>query len=138
MLYCEIMNEIKNQTLIECRNKHCNAKWKMKRKGQTWKVSLSSNKWRKIHLNNDECSINNEFTISRKENCGPPSEDTEYNNRKVIYDINTKRWICKICNFSRDKYNRTQVMNHVNAKHNDNNLNPKPSKRKNLLMTKAI
>ena len=64
----------------------------------------------------DENKSNRESNI----NFGLPNKTMAYNNGKVIYDIDNEKWKCTICNFARDKFNRKQVMNHVNSKHINN------------------
>ena len=56
-------------------------------------------------------------------NFGLPNESTMYNNGKVKYDPEENTWTCAMCNYKRDKYNRKQVTNRVNTKHNINNTN---------------
>ena len=54
---------------------------------------------------------------------GIPNKTTTYNEGKIEYDYETKTWKCKLRNFKRNKFNRKQVMNHANSKHNANNNN---------------
>ena len=51
---------------------------------------------------------------------GLPKEDTYFANNKVKYDATTKTWICLICNLRKNKYNRKQMMGHVNTAHGEN------------------
>ena len=47
-----------------------------------------------------------------------PVVNLGYSNGNVKYNALSKTWNCTICDYSRNKYNRKQVTNHVNAKHN--------------------
>ena len=124
-IYCKTMNEIQKQTLINCRNENCETMWKNeneRNKHEKYHCHLPNGE--KTHLCNNEHNNNNcASKLNRKiqNNFGLPNTNTEYNNGKVIYDVINKNWICTICNFTRNKYNSEQVMNHVNSKHTENN-----------------
>ena len=55
--------------------------------------------------------INRKFT----EQLGLPFQDTYIADGKIKYHANTKIWECAICHKESTKYNRRQVLNHVNA-----------------------
>ena len=56
--------------------------------------------------------------IEEIQNIGLPSKDTLISNGNVIYRAEGKIWECLICHQTSNKYNRNQMINHVDAKHN--------------------
>ena len=50
-------------------------------------------------------------------NIGLPAKDTLISNGNIIYKAEDKIWECLICHQTSRKYNRNQMINHVNAKH---------------------
>ena len=55
--------------------------------------------------------------IEEIQNIGLPSKDTLISNGNIIYRAGSKTWECLICHQTSNKYNRNQMINHVNAKH---------------------
>jgi len=86
------------------------------------------------HLDTDEkeyFKIDNLETtkINRKytEQAGLPEGDIISANGKVKYDTINKTWKSTICNKSNNKYNRKQIINHVNSTYGENRQN-KPNR----------
>ena len=83
------------------------------------------------HLNNEEKSyfptLQNEGIINRKNprEIGLPNEELIVGNNTVRYDPINKEWKCLQCTYKRSKYERQQVLNHANSKHNQTTNNPR-------------
>ena len=57
-----------------------------------------------------------------------PTNDKFIANNKVKYIAKTKTWKCLLCAKTSTKYNRRQIINHVNTKHNIRKTVIKPRK----------
>ena len=63
-------------------------------------------------------------------NIGLPQEDTLISNNNIKYDAQSKLWKCMLCTKLSTKYNRRQMINHVNTKHNISRTVIKTTKKK--------
>ena len=60
---------------------------------------------------------NEAINRKRTEQQGLPSEDKLISNGKIKYPATLKLWECMICHKESTKYNRRQMINHVNTAH---------------------
>ena len=75
-------------------------------------------------------------TINRKltNQAGLPQNDMLLADGKVKYDAQKKTWTCAICNNTKHKYNRKQIINRVNSTHGENRQNIPNRKGKGKLI----
>ena len=133
---CSILNKIKKNEMIQCPNSNCDTWWKNQHelnKHQNFHCRLKNDE--KLYFNSLNSSINK---LDRRNNndYGLPNKTIILNKNKVTYDIITKEWKCNICGFTRNKYNRHQVMNHAKTKHRLNIHNKQVIKNRGMHIEK--
>ena len=131
---CEILHELDKITLGKCTK--CNSWWKNEdelKKHQNYHCHLSYAEKEYFNIGDmDSTTINRKLT----DQAGLPQESIVLADGKVKYDAINKTWTCTICNKTKNKYNRKQIVNHVNSMHGENKQNKPNRKGKGKLIEK--
>ena len=110
------MNQIQKTTPIQCPNDHCSAICNNETDLQThlnFHCHLTNDERNFFIIPEDSGLVNRKLTTQT----GLPSKDSTIANGNVKYNSNDKTWECLICHKKSSKYNRRQIINHVNTKH---------------------
>ena len=137
---CNIISTIDKLTPKPCPNPDCNTWWindTELNKHINYHCHLTINAKKYFNFNN-----NNGFTNRRNpRETGLPNCALIIGNQNVQYDPILKRWNCLICNYSKNKYNWKQVLDHANSKHHNrppNNITTHKPKGMHVELTNDI
>ena len=111
---CKMSQQLKNSPLIKCPTPNCNSWWNNElelNKHLQYHCHLTSEEKDFFQINEDETQLNRKKTT----HIGLPKEDTLIANKNIKYTAATKTWNCQLCTKMSTKYNRRQMINHVNT-----------------------